>query len=221
VVGVFSLRTQIPVFVTALLLVAPVEATTTYYAGGASAQTAFNAAIGSLILLNPGMTFSGDLEPNGLFNAAGTGIDFLGIDDYHFNDPLGFTLSSGKLIAAEASEQVTINFPANIYAFGILISEVSGAGNWCIELTHGTCSYNPYSSSPSAAVFFGVVSDTPLTASLYIRNSGGNPQLVLPLLEAYTHAAVVVTSAPEPRTMLLIGLGLVILPLVRRKVRLS
>ena len=217
----FSLRTQIPLFAAAILLVAPVEATTTYYAGGASAQTAFNGAIGSLILLDPAMTFSGDLEPNGLFNAAGTGIDFLGIDDYHFNDPLGFTLSSGKLIAAQPAEQVTVNFPTNIYAFGIQISVVSSTGFWCVELTHGTCNYSLFNASNSASnvQFFGIVSDTPITAPLFIRPSAFSPQLVAPLLEAYTHAAVVVTTAPEPRTTLLVGLGLVILPLVRRKVR--
>ncbi|HSP67950.1 MAG TPA: hypothetical protein VLN48_09495, partial [Bryobacteraceae bacterium] len=66
--------------------------------------------------------------------------------------------------------------------------------------------------SPADVQFFGIVSDTPITAPLYVRNSGGNPTMVLPDFEAYSLASV-----PEPRTMLLVGLGLLILPLAHWK----
>ena len=61
--------------------------------------------------------------------------------------------------------------------------------------------------------FFGFISDTPITAPLYIRDQRHLVTTVLTNFEAYGASSAV----PEPRTMLLVGLGLVILPLIRRK----
>ena len=196
------------------LLVVPVKATTTYFAGGASAEAGFTGALGTLSLLNPTLTFSaGDLAPGGLFNANGTGINFSGFDDYAFNTPTDLSVNSGKLTSTQAAEVVTISFPSapGIYAFGIHVTVVSGTGLWCVELTHGTCNYPLTNASNSAAniQFFGFVSDTPVTAPLFIRPAAFSPTLVIPDFQAY--------SVPEPHTMSLIGLGLVILSFVRRK----
>jgi len=60
--------------------------------------------------------------------------------------------------------------------------------------------------------FFGIVSTTPILAPLDIRDQGTFFTTVLPDFEAFGPSAV-----PEPHTMLLVGLGLIILPLVRRK----
>jgi hypothetical protein len=60
--------------------------------------------------------------------------------------------------------------------------------------------------------FVGFVSDLPVNASLYIHYPSLSPTLVLTNFEAYGPATV-----PEPRTILLVGLGLVILPLLRPK----
>ena len=171
----FGLRMQVPLLAAAILLVAPVEATTTYYQG-ASSEGAFDTAVGSLTLLNPGLTFSGDLEPNGLLNASGTGIDFLGFDtDFVFNSPQGFTLNAGQLIG-NPSEVVEIALPAaGVYAFGTHVTVTSGAETWCVDLTKTGCGSTFFNSSPSDVQFFGVVSDTPITAPLYIRYQGGNP----------------------------------------------
>ncbi len=214
-----GLRTSIPLFATAVLLVAPAEATTSFYQGS-SGETAFTTAIGGLTLLDPSLTFSAsDLAPGGLYDASGTGIDFLGFNNYSINTPTDLLVVSGKLTATQASEVVTVAFPAaSIYAFGMYLTDTSGAGLWCIDLTHGTCDYGVANSSPSDVQFFGIVSDTPITAPLYIRPSAFSPTLVLTKFEAFTKASIT-SSVPEARTMLLVGLGLVILPLARRRVR--
>jgi hypothetical protein len=210
----FSLRTLVPLLAISILLVAPAEATTTYFTGS-SGETSFNTAVSGLTLLDPALTFSGSPGSTGLLNASGTGIDFLGFDSYLFNTPSSFTVNAGNLTATANTGVITIDFPtATVYAFGIHITETSGSGNWCIDLTKSGCGYNVFSSAPSNTQFFGFVSDTAVTAPLYIHPLTGNPLPVLTNFEAFGQAAV-----PEPRTMLLVGLGLVILPLAQQKTR--
>jgi hypothetical protein len=210
-----GLRLAIPVFALTTLLVVPLHATTSYYSG-ASQEANFNGALGALTLLNPTLLFSGsDLGSGGLYNASATGIDFLGFDDFFFNDPGDFTVASGKLTAEPATGVVKVVFPVTgIYAFGIHITTKTGSGNWCIEQTPtGTCNNNVFNSSPSNVQFFGFVSDTPVTAPLYIHLATGNATIVLTDFEAYSAPEV-----PEPHTMLLVGIGLVTLSAARRKI---
>jgi len=205
-------RTAVPFFAFAILLVRPVEATTSYYQR-ASGETTFNASIGGLTLLDPSLTFSAsDLGSFGLYNASGTGIDFLGFDDFFFNTPTDFAVVSGKLDATQAGQVTKIVFPAaGVYAFGFHITVSANSTNWCISLTSGGCDSAVFISSPASPQFFGFVSDTPVIASLYIRPQSGSPFMVMKDFEAY--------SVPEPHTLLLVGLGLVISSLVRRKAR--
>jgi hypothetical protein len=162
------------------------------------------------------LTFSGSPGSTGLLNASGTGIDFLGFDTaFSFNSPVSFTVNSGQLIATNQAEVVKINFPvAGVYAFGFHVTVTSGSGNWCIDMTGTGCGNTVHNSSPSDPQFMGFVSNVPVTSTLYLYYPGGNPTLVLTNFEAFGPAAV-----PESRTMLLVGLGLVILPLTRRKQR--
>jgi hypothetical protein len=209
-----GLRLAIPVFAITTLLAVPLRATTSYYTGGASAETSFNGALGSLTLLNPTLLFNGgNLGSGGLYNASGTGITFLGFDDFFFNNPTDFTVASGKLTANPDTGVVKVVFPnAGIYAFGIHITTKTGSGNWCIELTPiGTCVNNVFNSSPSNVQFFGFVSNTPVIAPLYIHLATGNATIVLTDFEAF--------SIPEPNTLLLVGIGLVILSLARRNLQ--
>ncbi len=211
----FSLRALIPLLAITILLVAPAEATTTYYTG-ASGETSFNTAVAGLALLDPALTFSGSPDPTGLLNASGIGIDFLGFDTaFSFNSPVSFTINAGKLTADNQAEVVQINFPAaGVYAFGFHITETSGSATWCIDVTKTGCAASVFSTSPSDVEFIGFVSNVPVTVPLYLDYQASSPTLVLTNFEAYGPAAV-----PEPRTMLLIGLGLVILPLVPKKIR--
>jgi hypothetical protein len=209
----FALRLAIPVFAMTTLLMAPLQATTSYYSG-ASQEGNFTGALGSLSLLNPTLIFNGsDLGSGGLYNASGTGVDFLGVD-FDLN-PVDFTVNSGKLTATQSDQRVRINFPlaTAVYAFGFHITFVSGSaplGNWCIGLTQGSCTYSISNTSASNIQFFGVVSSTPLTGSLFIQAGTFAPKVVLTDFEAY--------SVPEPHTLLLVGLGLVTLSLARRSV---
>jgi len=216
---VFSLRTIVPLLTTAILLVAPAEATTSYYIGpsGPLGETSFTTAVAGLTLLDPALTFSsGDLSPGvGILNASGTGIDFLGFDtNFTCCGALGFTMISGKPTATNAGEVVKVTLPAaSIYAFGI---HIANTGNWCIDLTAtGPCAYNIPNTSP-AVQFFGFVSDAPVSAPLYIHYATGSPTIVLSNFKAYGAAS---DPVPEPRTMLLVGLGLITLPLVAQKTR--
>jgi len=210
----FGIKAPIPLLAVAVLLVVPAEATTTYYVGAAG-ETSFNAAVGGLTLMDPALVFSGATGSTGLLNASGTGIDFLGFDDFTQLNPFSFTVSSGKLIANISGEVVQIVFPAaSIYAFGIHLTTVAGSGSWCIDVTTGGCANNVFNSSPSDVRFFGLTSNTPVSAPLYIHFTTGNPKIVFTDFEAYSGASV-----PEPRTLLTIGIGLAILGLVRRKNR--
>ena len=73
----FSLRTLVPLLAMTVWLVAPAEATTSYYTGS-SGESSFNTAVAGLTLMDPALTFSGTPGSTGLLNASGTGIDFLG-----------------------------------------------------------------------------------------------------------------------------------------------
>ena len=207
-----GLKTRIPLLASAVLLAAPAEATTTYYVGAAN-EAAFNTAISGLTLLNPALTFSGVPGADGLHNASGTGIDFLGFDTaFIFNSPQSFTVNAGQLVG-NPSEVVTIALPAaGILAFGFHITVASGTATWCIDVTQAGCGSSVSNSTPSNLQFFGFVSNAPVTAPLYIHYTGGNPTIVFTNFEAFSAAEV-----PEPHTLLLVGLGLIILPLVRRK----
>jgi hypothetical protein len=217
---VFSLRTLVPLLAIAILLVMPAEATTSYYVGS-SAEASFTTAVGGLTLLDPALTFSsGDLSPGvGILNASATGIDFLGFDGgFPGFGQLGFTMISGNPTATNQGEVAEVTFPASgIYAFGIHLTMTSGTGvNWCLSATPSlsACDNSVLNSTTSNIQFFGIVSDAPITAPLYIRPQSGSPTLVLTNFEAFGPSQV-----PEPRTMLLVGLGLIILPLLRRSQR--
>jgi hypothetical protein len=212
----FGLRTLVPLLATTILLVAPAVATTSYYTG-ASGETSFNTAVAGLTLLDPALTFSGTPGSTGLLNASGTGVDFLGFDTaFSFNSPQSFTVNSGKLTGNQ-SEVVQINFPAaGVYAFGFHITVTSGSGTWCADVTKTGCAASVSNASPSDVKFIGFVSNIPVTVPLYLDWTTSSQTLVLTNFEAYGAGA---PAVPESRTMLLVGLGLAILPLTRRKIR--
>ena len=210
----FGIKAPIPLLAAAIILVMPAEATTTYYVGALNEVT-FNSAVSGLDLLDPTLTFSsGDLGSGGLFNASGTGIDFLGFDtDFIFNSPADFSVNSGKLTATLSGEVVKITFPvAGVFAFGFHITMTAGTNvNWCISSAAIGCDNTVLNASASAAnvQFFGFVSDSSVNAPLYIKPQSGSPFVVFTDFEAY--------SVPEPHTMLLVGIGLAILGLARWK----
>ena len=211
----FGLRTLVPLLAAAILLVVPAEATTTYYVGS-SMEGAFNSAVFGMTLLDPALTFSGTPGSTGLLNADGTGINYLGFDTaFSFNAPLSFTINSGALTATNAAEVVKVTFPSSgIYAFGLYVTMTSGSNvNWCFSAasTAGACDNSVTNSTTSNVQFYGMLSDVPITAPLYITPQTGSPKVVFTQFDAYGPA-----TTPEPRSMLLVGLGLITLALLRR-----
>src|SRR5579862_5215222 len=102
----FSLRTLVPLLVITIWLVAPADATTSYYTGS-SGESSFNTAVAGLTLLDPALTFSGTPGSTGLLDASGTGIDFLGFNSYSFPTPSSFTINSGKLAGTANTGVIT------------------------------------------------------------------------------------------------------------------
>jgi hypothetical protein len=109
---------------------------------------------------------------------------------------------------------IEINLPANTYAFAMSITTVSGFGSPVVEIGDhilNNANYGIIIPSGGSVQFFAIISDTPLT-QLFVGQptSGGRLQINdFELGEA--------TPTPEPGSAALIGGGLVLVGILRRR----
>ena len=111
---------------------------------------------------------------------------------------------------------IQIQLPANIYAFAMEITTPSGSGftNPLVELGDHNVSNANYSiivASAGSVQFFGIISSTPLP-TLFVGPLGNGSRLQVNDFEIGQSS-----PTPEASSIALIGSGLVILGLLRRR----
>ena len=195
----------------------PAQATTTYYcasACGANTESAFNTAMGALIfagLTSPGtVDFTGGTSGVTVPNVGPTGVDFTG---FNGANPATLNVIGSQLqhTFTTSGVGIVISLPGAIYAFGThVIGTTSSGRTWCFEATPLVCDSGFIPVNNAATSFFGAISDVAIP-TLQFRSGAGSGALYL---NDFT-----VAETPEGATFLLVGLGLIMLPLLKRKAR--
>jgi hypothetical protein len=139
----------------------------------------------------------------------------------------GLPYGSGKVLDPSHNQQINIELPSRVYAFGFDLGEFQGlfapAGPPTLSnvvLSNGDVFAGPYygisnpwgNLSPIYA-FFGFISDLPISSlSMY-------PSAVTdPILDNFTYAqATGAAPVPEPMSLLLVGSGLGFMSFIRRR----
>jgi hypothetical protein len=212
---------RLTIFVLTLAaLAAPVSATITYTSCSSGCGTSTGTyAIWQTAPGSAGLTFSmspatfaaGNLSSGVYTDPSGTVLT-----GYNGAPTDNLTLSGTALAQTVSGTGSGIQFalPANTYALAFTITVVSGIGQPMVALNDrnlGGANYQiiiPNSSSPQ---FFGIISDAPIT-SIFVGNlsGGGAPQI-----NSFDLGQAAPT--PEVSSVTLIGSGLVLLGLLRRR----
>jgi len=223
-----TLRRTIPkltIFVLALAeLAVPASATITYTScsSGCSSSTG-TYAVWQTASGSAGLTFSMSPATFAPANLASgvytdpTGTVFTGFSGA---SPANLTVSGSALTQTISGTGSAIQFtlPANTFAVAFTITTVSGFGDPPVAVNNSNLSGSNYDiviPSSSSTEFFGLISSTAIS-SIYVGNlgSGGAPQI---------NDFELGTSTPDPSTpelpsVALIGSGLVLFGLLRRRV---
>ena len=211
------------IFVVALATLArPASATITYTScssgcGSSSGTYAvWQSASGSAGLtfsMSPA-TFAGGNLVSGIYSDP-TGTVLTGYNGASIDT---FTSVSGTSLLQSVGgggSGIEINLPANTYAFAMSITTLSGFGSPVVEIGDhilNNANYGIIIPSGGSVQFFAIISTTPLT-QLFVGQptSGGRLQINdFELGEA-------TTSTPEPASAALIGSGLVLVGVLRRR----
>ncbi len=211
----------------AILLVAlaalarPVSATITYTScssgcsSGSGTYSVWQTASGSggLTFSMSPQTFAGGNLVSGVYSDP-TGTVLTGYNGANIDTLM--TVSGTSLIQSlgGAGSGIEINLPANTYAFAMSITTLAGFGSPVVEIGDhilNNANYGIIIPSGGSVQFFAIISSTPLT-QLFVgqSTSGGRLQINdFELGEA--------TAAPEPTSAVLIGGGLVLVGVLRRR----
>jgi hypothetical protein len=149
----------------------------------------------------------------------GTSTTFAGYSNATTQNDLTVTGTALAQTINGANSGIQVTLPANTYAFAMFLSTVSGFGSPYVELNDRIVSHSNYSltvPNSSTSVFFGIVSDTPIT-SLFLGNLGNIDGKVEIQSFETGGPAPTDTSTPEVSTFLLIGSGLVLMRFLRRR----
>jgi len=192
----------------------PAEATTTYYCSascGGDTEAAFNAAFG--VLLTAGLSSTGPVNFTGATsgttvpNVGGTGTSYSG-----FSNALPATLnvvgSQLQHTMSGAGTTIAITLPSIVFALGVHVTQSAATAKpYCFESTPGNCDVSFVLSSGTPA-FVGVISDVILPNQQF-RSPGSSNFLYV---NDFTLA-----ETPEASTFVLVGVGLILFPLLRRR----
>jgi hypothetical protein len=161
-------------------------------------------------------TFAGGNLVSGIYNDP-TGTVLTG---YNGANPDSLTVSGASLLqtVGGGGSGIEIALPANTYAFAMEITTPSGSvftNPWVAVGNHnvGTTNYNIIIPSGGNVLFFGIISDTPLN-ELFVGSLAGGSALQINDFEL---GQATPTSTPEASNAVLIGGGLVLLGVLRRR----
>lgn len=193
----------------------PAQATTTYYCDsscGSNTAAVFNAAFGALI--SAGMSSSGTV--NFLGEASGTTVSDVGPTQVDFSGVNGVNPATLNVVGSQLQHTVggtntgiLISMPANTFAIGFHVTTPSANKFWCFEITAPNCDTGVMIFTNGTTSFVGVISDTPLP-NLQFRQPSGTGILYVNDFS--------IAETPEGPTYLMMGLGLISLPLLKRRV---
>ena len=204
-----------------VLTALPVGATTQFYNTGDATNTeaAFNTAAGLLT----SYAFTGDTltAPNSysLIDAPPTGVDFYAFWD---NNVTPFALSIvGSTLRTTASNggangsTIRVDLPTDVRAIGLHLTGTAGTQQFCVEAPGTTSCDTSLVFGSSDNYFYGVISTAAISSFQIREKTDVNSFLVVQNFEV----GLAATATPEPSTMVLVGGGLMLFPLLARRRR--
>ena len=201
------------------IFVHPASASMSFF----NSSGAYNTAVTNASLTPEGpFTFTGAnvINSNTEYADPTSLIDFFAFQNNNSSNPgnaFTFSINGTSLAAANGTSALEIVLPANVFAFGITLSSNSLAqfcGN--VGSTDSSCTNSVLVTSSTDNEFFGVVSTTAISTVWIGRNVGGPPISV-----NFSAATGSASATPEVKSMFLLGLGLVLLGLLKRRARAS
>ena len=206
------------IYQVALLALAalPARATTTYYcssACGANNESAFNTTFSNLVaggLSSSGtVNFTGETSGTTVFNVGPTGVDFSG---YNGVNPATLNVVGSQLqhTVGGTGTGMVISLPGTILAFGTHVTLASSTKVWCFEATPANACNVTVTLVAGSPSFVGVISDAALSDHRFSQL--GTSGLL------YTNDFSI-AETPEGATFLMVGLGLICLPILKKKMR--
>jgi hypothetical protein len=202
----------------------PVGATTQFYYTGGDAshnEAAFDTATGLLT----DYAFTGETltAPNSfsLLDAGPTGVDFYGFWDNNITpyalSIVGSTLRATASNGGATGSTIRVDLPTDVRAIGLHVTGTGGAQLFCFEAPGTTTCDTTLVFGVGDNFFFGIISDSAISPLQIRQKTDVNSLLVVQNFEVGMGAS----EAPEPSTMVLVGSGLILFPLLARRKRRS
>lgn len=192
----------------------PAEGAIQFY-GGTTGLTETDFANQVLTL---GLTMQGPIYFTG--EASGTMITDVGPTGVDFSAPSTINVvgNPAQYVALNIGDSLRIDFPGDVYAFGIHLSKVtsSSTGTWNFGPLGGP-SAGSITIPSSGTVFLGVISTTPLSSmpSIVLTSTGSSNRAFT--MEDFSIGTLAAAPTPEPSTFVLLGAALIVLPLWARR----
>jgi hypothetical protein len=168
-----------------------------------------------------------DLNASGIYTDSTTGTVFTGYNASQTQEALiigsGASLAQTGNSVSGKDRSIGITLPANTYAVGLFLSTTSGfASPYIVQLLSdfnlSNANYTVSISNSGDSQFFGIISNTPLS-NLYLGDLLFNQSPIRITSLEIGQSGGSVSATPEPATFALIGVGLIALRFLRKRVR--